>query len=45
MANGQCGRPSQFGEAPRILICCKKVQQALRGFIGSKMMLRILMAA
>ena len=36
--DGQYGRPSQFGEAPRMPICCKST--IVRGFIGSKMMLR-----
>jgi hypothetical protein len=36
--DGQYGRPSQFGEAPRMSICCKST--SARGFIGPKMMLR-----
>jgi hypothetical protein len=33
----QYGRPSQFGEAPRMSICCKST--AVRGPIGSKIVL------
>ena len=33
--DGQYGRPSQFGEAPRMSICCKSTT-AVRGFIGPK---------
>jgi hypothetical protein len=38
--DGQYPRPSQFGEAPRMPICCKST--TVRGFIGSKMILRAL---
>ena len=38
--DGQYPRPSQFGEAPRMPICCKST--TVRGFIGSNMILRAL---
>jgi hypothetical protein len=36
--DGQYGRPSQFGEAPRMPICCKST--IVRGLIGPKIILR-----